>query len=300
MYVILGASGHTGSVIAETLLAKGEKVRALGRTEERLSKLTTLGAESFIGDLADSAFLTQAFDGARAIYFMVPPNPSSNDYRGHQRQIVEAGATALERARVHYVVALSSFGADKEAGTGPVAGLHEMESRLQRISGLNALCLRAGYFMENVLPQTNVIKNFGVLATSLRSDLLLPMIATEDIGAAAAEHLLRLDFSGHQTRELQGQRDISYAEATRIVGAAIGKPDLAYIQLPNEQFVEALRKMGFSNSFAGLMVEMTDALNDGRMRALEPRSAANTTPTSFETFVQNVFVPAFRGKAAIA
>jgi uncharacterized protein YbjT (DUF2867 family) len=300
MYVILGATGHTGSVIAETLLTKGEKVRALGRTKERLSKLTTLGAESFIGDLADSAFLTQAFDGARAIYFMVPPNPSSNDYRGHQRQIVEAGATALETARVHYVVALSSFGADKEAGTGPVAGLHEMESRLQRISGLNALCLRAGYFMENVLPQTNVIKDFGVMATPLRSDLLLPMIATEDIGAAAAEHLLRLDFSGHQTRELQGQRDISYAEATRIVGAAIGKPDLAYVQLPNEQFVEALTKMGFSNRFAGLMAEMTDALNDGRMRALEPRSAANTTPTSFETFVQNVFVPAFRGKAAIA
>jgi uncharacterized protein YbjT (DUF2867 family) len=165
---------------------------------------------------------------------------------------------------------------------------------------LNALCLRAGYFMENVLPQTNVIKDFGVMATPLRSDLLLPMIATEDIGAAAAEHLLRLDFSGHQTRELQGQRDISYAEATRIVGAAIGKPDLASIQLPNEQFVEALTKMGFSNRFAGLMAEMTDALNDGRMRALEPRSAANTTPTSFETFVQNVFVPAFRGKAAIA
>jgi hypothetical protein len=55
-----------------------------------------------------------------------------------------------------------------------------------------------------------------------------------------------------------------------------------------------------SREFAGLMVEMTDALNSGHMRALEPRSAANTTPTSFETFVQEVFVPAFRGKAATA
>jgi len=300
MYVILGATGNTGSAIAETLLAKGEKVRAVGRSTERLAKVAGLGAEPFVGDIADSEFLTRAFDGARAVYFMLPPDPTSNDYRGHQRQIIEAGATALEAAHVHYVVALSSFGADKESGTGPVAGLHEMESRLQRIAGLNALYLRAGYFMENVLPQVGVIQKFGMIATPLRSDLLLPLIATEDIAAAAAEHLLKLDFSGHQTRELQGQRDISYAEVARIVGAAIGKPSLSYMQLPNEQFIEALTQMGFSGSFAGLMVEMTDALNDGRMRTLEPRSAGNTTPTSFETFVQNVFVPAFRGKAATA
>ncbi|MGA2429627.1 MAG: NAD(P)H-binding protein [Candidatus Acidiferrum sp.] len=300
MYVILGATGNTGSAIAETLLAKGEKVRAVGRSTERLAKVAGLGAEPFVGDIADSEFLTRAFDGARAVYFMLPPDPTSNDYRGHQRQIIEAGATALEAAHVHYVVALSSFGADKESGTGPVAGLHEMESRLQRIAGLNALYLRAGYFMENVLPQVGVIQKFGMIATPLRSDLLLPLIATEDIAAAAAEHLLKLDFSGHQTRELQGQRDISFAEVARIVGAAIGKPSLGYMQFPNEQFIEALTQMGFSGSFAGLMVEMTDALNDGRMRTLEPRSAGNTTPTSFETFVQNVFVPAFRGKAATA
>jgi uncharacterized protein YbjT (DUF2867 family) len=300
VYVIFGATGHTGSAITETLLAKGEKVRSIGRSKERLARLTELGAEPFVGDVADSGFLTQAFDGARAVYFMLPPDPGNNDYRGHQHQILEAGATALEAARVHYAVALSSFGADKESGTGPVAGLHEMESRLQRITGLNALCLRAGYFMENVLPQVGVIEKFDVIATPLRSDLLLPMIATKDIAAAAAAHLLKLDFSGHQTRELQGQRDISYAEVARIVGRAIGRPSLGYRQLPNEQFIEALTQMGFSRSFAGLMVEMTDALNLGRMRTLEPRTAGNTTPTSFETFVQDAFIPTFRGKAATA
>jgi uncharacterized protein YbjT (DUF2867 family) len=300
MYVILGATGHTGSIIAETLLAKGEKVRAIGRSKDRLEKISGLGAEPFVGDVADAEFLIRAFDGARAVYFMVPPEPTSTDYRGHQRRIIEAGATALEAIRVRYVVALSSFGADKESGTGPVAGLHEMETRLQRLTGLNAVYLRAGYFMENVVPQVGVIQKLGVIATPLRSDLLLPMIATKDIAAAAAERLLKLDFSGHQTRELLGQRDISYAEVTRIVGTAIDKPSLSYRQLPNEQFVEALVQMGMSREFAGLMVEMTDALNSGHMRALEPRSAANTTPRSFETFVQEVFVPAFRGKAATA
>jgi uncharacterized protein YbjT (DUF2867 family) len=126
------------------------------------------------------------------------------------------------------------------------------------------------------------------------------MIATEDIGVAAAERLHKLDFSGHETRELLGQRDITYTEAARILGEAVGKPDLAYVQLPPDQFTQALVQMGMSNNFANLIVEMAGAMNDGRMKALEPRSAANATPTSFEEFVQKEFLPAYRGKAATA
>ncbi len=146
MYVILGATGHTGSAIAETLLAKGEKVRAVGRNKERLAKVAGLGADPFVGDIQDSAFLTRAFDEARAVYFMVPPEPSSNDYRGHQREIIEAGATALEATHVRYVVALSSFGADKESGTGPVAGLHEMETRVSTDCGIECAVPPRGIF----------------------------------------------------------------------------------------------------------------------------------------------------------
>ena len=39
---------------------------------------------------------------------------------------------------------------------------------------------------------------------------------------------------------------------------------------------------------------------DARMKALEPRSERNTTPTTFETFVQEVFSPAYNGQAASA
>ena len=94
MYVIVGATGNTGSVVAEKLLGRGEKVRAIGRNKEKLEKLTSKGAEAATGELTDVAFLTKAFDGARAVYFMVPPNPTSDDYRGFQREVIEAGATA--------------------------------------------------------------------------------------------------------------------------------------------------------------------------------------------------------------
>jgi uncharacterized protein YbjT (DUF2867 family) len=300
MYVIVGGTGNTGSIAAETLLARGEKVRAIGRDKGKLAKFAAKGAEIAAGELTDAPFLTKAFDGARAVYFMVPPNPTSDDYRQFQRDVIEAGATALEKAKVHYVVALSSYGADKESGSGPVSGLHGLETRFAKIPGLNVLFLRPGYFMENLLGQVGAIQHFGAMASPVRPDVALPAIATEDIGHAAAEHLLKLDFSGHETKELQGQRDTNYAEIATIIGKAIGKPDLKYIQMPGNEFVGAVQGMGLSRNFGELIVEMCDAMNDGRMKALEARTAANTTPTTIETFVKDVFVPAFGGKAASA
>ena len=118
---------------------------------------------------------------------------------------------------------------------------------------------------------------------------------------AATESLLKLDFSGQSTKELQGQRDTSYAEVATIVGKAIGKPDLKYVQLPGNEFVGMITSMGLSKNFGELIVEMCDAMNDGRMKALEARTAQNTTATSIEAFVNDVFVPAFKGgKAASA
>jgi uncharacterized protein YbjT (DUF2867 family) len=301
MYVIVGATGNTGSVVAENLLARGEKVRGIGRDKEKLARLAAKGAETAAGELTDAAFLAKAFEGARAVYFMVPPNPMSNDYRAFQREVIEAGATALEKAKVRYAVVLSSYGADKEAGSGPVSGLNGLETRFAKIPGLNGLFLRPGYFMENLLGQVPAIQNFGMMASPVKPDLPLPAIATEDIGAAATEHLLKLDFSGHETKELQGQRDITYTEVATIIGKAIGKPDLQYMQMPGDQFVGVITSMGLSKNFGELIVEMCDAMNDGRMKALEPRTAGNTTPTSIETFVNEVFVPAFKGgKAASA
>ena len=91
---------------------------------------------------------------------------------------------------------------------------------------------------------------------------------------------------------------MTYTEAARIAGEAIGKRDLAYMELPDEQVIQAMTGMGMSKSMAQLLCEMSAAINSGYMKALEPRSEKNTTPTTFETFVQEVFLPAFKGQAA--
>lgn len=300
MYVILGATGNTGSIATETLRAKKQPVRAVGRSKEHLARFTARGAEAFVADVTDSAALTKAFKGAEAVYVLIPSIMTTPDFRAYQDQVTNSIAKALEAAKATHVVTLSSIGADKPDKTGPVVGLHYMESRFAQIPKLNALHLRAGYFMENTLAQTGIIKKAGKMAGPVRPDLPIAAIATHDIGVAAAEALVKLDFTGQQTRELHGQRDLTYLEMAKIVGAAIGKADLSYIQLPADQVIQAMTEMGMSNNLATLLCEMTDAMNNGYMRALEPRSPKNTTQTSYEDFVQKVFVPTYKGQAAKA
>lgn len=298
MFAVTGASGNTGSVVAEKLLVRGEKVRVIGRDPGRLARFVQQGAEVFAADLTHADGLAKAFDGARAVYAMVPPNMGAADVRAFQEKVSDALASALQKAQVSHAVVLSSIGADKADRTGPVVGLHNLEQKLNGISGLNAVYLRAGYFMENMLPQVDVIRNFGIIAGPVRADLNMPMIATRDIGGAAAQILLDLGFTGRQARELLGQRDLNYKEVAPVIGKAISKPDLAYVQMPPQQLKPALVQMGMSANMADLLLEMAEALNSGYMRALEPRSAQNTTPTTLEMFVAEEFVPRFQAKAA--
>ena len=296
MYVILGASGNTGSIIADTLLSNGKKVRVVGRDAGRLHRFVRRGAEAFAADVNDAAALTKAFGGARAGYLMLPPITS----REEQERESDAIARAATESGLPNAVHLSSYGAHVPEGTGPVTGLHSSEQKLNAIGGLHVLHLRAAYFMENNLAAIGMIQGMGILGHALLPDLKLPMIATPDVGKYAAQRLLDLDFSGKQTRELLGQRDLSMAEATAIIARGIGKPDLRYEQFSYDQVLQGLEQMGMPPKKAGVYIEMFKAINASVLAAQEPRSRENTTSTSFEQFVQDIFVPAYRGQARTA
>jgi uncharacterized protein YbjT (DUF2867 family) len=244
-------------------------------------------------ELSDADNLAKAFAGAQAVYAIIPPDPHSRDFRSYQDRIGRSLAAALQKAEVKYAVTLSSIGADKPDLTGPVVGLHDFEQMLNGIAGINVLHLRPTYFMENLFAQIGIIKAMGTCAGPLRADLALPMIATADIGAVAADALLRREFQGQQTRELLGQRDLTMTEAANIIGKALSKPGLGYVQAPDEQVRPALIQSGMSEDVANAILEMSAALNSGHMRALEARTPQNTTPTSFENFVAQEFVPRY-------
>jgi uncharacterized protein YbjT (DUF2867 family) len=299
MFVVMGASGNTGHVVASNLLTRGQKVRLIGRNSAHLQPLTSKGAETFIADVSDASALAKAFHGADAAYVMIPPNITSKDPLGYSNRVSDAIAGAIKNAGTKNVVVLSSVGAELPSGTGPVVGLHNLEEKLNQIPGANILFLRAAYFMENTLPQANAIRQMNSVAGPLRPDLKIPMIATRDIGTAAADVLLHPTIHGKHTRELLGQRDLSYSEVASILSKALGKSDLKYVHLSDDQFRGALVQMGgMSEPVANLLVEMTQALNSGKMHPLEARTQQNSTPTNYETFAVEIFAPAYEHQAA--
>jgi uncharacterized protein YbjT (DUF2867 family) len=227
---------------------------------------------------------------------LLPPITS----REVQERESDAIAKAVKESGLRYAVYLSSYGAHVPEGTGPVAGLHSSEQKLNAITDLNVLHLRAAYFMENNLAAIGMIHRMGIFGHALLPDLKMPMIATRDVGDYAAQRLLDLDFSGKQTRELLGERDLSMTEVTAAIARGIGKPDLRYQQFPYDQMQQALTQMGMPSKKAAVYIEMFQAINAGVLAALERRSPENTTATSFEKFVQHVFAPAYHGKASAA
>jgi uncharacterized protein YbjT (DUF2867 family) len=159
---------------------------------------------------------------------------------------------------------------------------------------LNSLSLRPGYFFENHFMSLPLIKHQGISGSAMGGNFGFAQIASGDIGAVAAEALRTRNFKGATARELLGPRDLSLDEATRIIGAAIGKPDLKYVQFPYEAALDAMVSAGLSKSMATLYVEMSKAFNEGLVKSVEGRNARNTTPTRFEEFATQVFAPAYR------
>jgi len=295
MYTVLGATGHIGSVITKKLLEKGEKVRVVGRSMARLQPFVQKGAEAFIGDVSDAEALTRAFHDVRAAFLMLPPGMNSQDYSADQDRESDSFTSAVRNAGLQYAVNLSSIGAQAPAGTGPILGVHRSEQKLNGLEKLNVLHLRPAYFFENHLAAISMIQMMGLYGGALKGDLRIPMIASRDIGTYAAERLLKLDFNGKQTRNLLGERDLSMNEVAAVIGKALNKTELRYAQFPYDQVQQVLMQMGTPQKTAAYFIEMFQGINDGIVVATEPRSAANTTPTSIETFVKDVFVPAYQG-----
>jgi uncharacterized protein YbjT (DUF2867 family) len=294
LFVIVGATGHTGRVAAEELLAAGKQVRVLGRDLGRLRLLTSKGAEGLAARVDNKDELVRAFSGAAAVYALIPPPPMDiQNFRAYQNRAADALIAAIRETGIKHVVALSSIGAEHQEGTGPVTGLHDFEQKLRTLKDVNVLMLRAAFFMENSLATMGLIKGMGINGGSTRADVALPMIAAKDIGVYAVRRLAALDFYGYQVQDLLGNRDLTWNEVTAIIGKAIGKPDLKYVTFSYDDAINGMVSMGLPRVIAESYTELSRGANEGRVRGTESRSPQNTTPTTFEEFVRDVFVPAY-------
>ncbi|MGQ0551272.1 MAG: NmrA family NAD(P)-binding protein [Armatimonadota bacterium] len=293
--VVTGATGHVGQDLVQRLLSAGQIVRAVARNVSRLKPLGARGAEMWPGSLADPDFLTSVFRGATTVFAVIPQsNLSAQDPFAEHTGYAKSLVGAIRAAGVNHVVGLSSWGAELPGqAAGAIAPLHVFEELLDDVPGLSVVHLRPGHFMENRLWDIGLIKSAGILGSMIEPNLSLPMVATPDIAAVAAEYLTNVRFKGRSVRYVLGPKDYTMTEATRILGASIGKPGLKYVEFPEAIYRKGLASVGFSSNLADAYVEMVRGFNSTLIKG-EPRSEANTTPTTLEEFAKPVFAPAFK------
>ena len=290
--VILGATGTVGSKISAILLNEGHQVTLIARHTEKLEKYRELGATIVTADITDVDTLTTAFKAADSAFILMPDNVKAENTRAYQRQVTSKLIEAIQNSGLKYIVNMSSLGAHMHEGTGIMAGTGEQEVRLNQLTDVNVLHIRSAYFMENLLRTNGVVKNMGINGTAADGDHSIPMVATQDVAKVAAGYLSSLDFNGKVVQAVMGPGNYSLRKFTSIIGKAIGKPDLAYVQFPVDQAKEAFLKNGFSPDFVDNLIEMGTAIKTGFMN-YQQRNDSTTTSTTAEEFVNEVYLPAY-------
>lgn len=289
---ILGATGTIGSKIAEILLRDGHDVTVIARHAERLEKFRSMNAEIIVGDVNNVDVLTNAFKNADSAFLILPDNVKAENTRAYQRQVTSNFIQAIEKSGIRYIVNMSSLGSHMHEGNGMMGGTGEQEVRLNQLADVNVLHIRSAYFMENFLRTIPLVKNKGINGTAADGDHPFPMVATKDVAKIAAGHLAQLDFEGKSVHAVMGPRDYTMREFTAIVGKAIGKPDLPYVQVPVEQAKQIFLGNGFSEDFVDNLIGMAVGIKEGIFN-YQKRNASTTTPTTAEEFAVEVYAPAY-------
>jgi len=260
MYVVLGATGHTGSAVVEALLGQKRPVRIVVRSAEKGAAWKTKGAEVAVASLDDVPALTKAFEGAKGVYLMVPPNYGATAWLSDQRARIDRAAEAAKNSRVGHVVFLSSIGGQLPGGTGPIRAVHYGEEVLGRAIG-DLTILRPPSFIENWAPVLGTAKAQGVLPTFLAPAAKIPMVSTKDIGRIGAERLLT-GGQGRNVVELAGPEEYSPDQTAEALSAILGRPVTAQ-PAPLSAVVPTFKSFGFSDEAAALFEEMYTAFSKG-------------------------------------
>jgi uncharacterized protein YbjT (DUF2867 family) len=261
---LTGSTGNITKPLAEILVAKGHEVKIISSNTDRTEEIKSLGAIPLIGSVSDTGFLKDAFTGADAIYTMVPPNFAAPKFRTYIKGIGENYAAAIKESGVKKVVNLSSVGADLPDGTGPIAGLHDVENIFAALNGVDVKHLRAGYFYINFLANIDMVKHANILGSNFGADSKLVLVHPRNIAAVAAE-VLESNFTG-KTIQYVASDDVSTpADVAKVLGTAVGKPALPWIEFSDEDALNGMVGAGLPEEIAKNYVEMGDAIRSNKL-----------------------------------
>jgi NAD(P)H dehydrogenase (quinone) len=262
MYVVAGATGHTGRVAAEALLSQGKQVTVILRSAEKAEPWHAKGAKVAVSSLEDTAKMRDILAGAEGAYLLIPPNYQIQNYMEDRKRLIAALAEAVDASRIEHVVLMSSSGGHLPSGTGLILVNHMGEEALGKVAR-NLTILRPGSFVENWTPVLGAAKTNGVLPSFHSPQHKLTMIATADVGRFAAVSLLD---PAHRRRilNLAGPQEYSPEDIGQILAEIMGR-EMRVMSPPMSAMIPVLVKQGFSEDVAKLFQEMYGAANSGKL-----------------------------------
>lgn len=264
---ITGSLGHISKPLTEKLTGQGHEVTLISSNPERADDIKALGAKPAIGSLEDLNFLKDAFNGADAVYTMVPPNnyfDHNLDLPAYYRRLGGNYARAIAQSNVKRVVNLSTIGAHLEEGSGILIGAHDVEQIFNELPPeISITHMRPTSFYYNLYGYLDMIKTGHIIAVNYGPDVLVPWVAPADIAVAVADEITN-PFTGRKVRYVASE-ELTGNEVAGILGKAIGIPDLKWVMVPDEQIQQGLEAAGMHPDIAAGLVEMYSGLHTGRL-----------------------------------
>jgi len=262
--ILTGSLGHIGKPLTKELVQNGHAVTVISSSPERQKDIEALGATATIGLLEDVSFLTNAFTGADAVYTMVPPADYFDkklDLMAYFRRLGDNFAQAIERSGVKKVVHLSSVGAELEKGSGAILAHHAIEIIMNKLSGVAITFIRPVGIYDNLYGFVPMIKNMDLISSNYGAGDKLAWVSPIDIAAAIAEELVTT-FVGKKVRYVASD-ELTGNDTASVLGVAIGKPDLKWTLISDEQMQSGLEGAGMSARNAAGLVEMFASQHSG-------------------------------------
>ena len=262
--VVTGSLGNISKPLTQELVQKGHSVTVISSKAERKKDIETLDAKAVIGSIEDIELLTNTFKEADSVYCMNPPNFNEPDQIAYYERIGNSFAQSIQQSGIKRVVYLSSYGAHLPSGTGFITGSYKTEKILEAIPGISLTFIRPTYFYYNLLGFIGMIKAAGFIGSVYGSEDKLAMVSPKDIATAVSEEITQLNRI--QKVRYVTSDDRTCNEIAQVLGEAIGIPDLKWLTLPKEQVMKSLLSNGLSENAAANLIELGEAIHNGRLR----------------------------------
>jgi uncharacterized protein YbjT (DUF2867 family) len=263
--IVTGSLGNISKPLTIELVQKGHHVTVISSSQERKNEIEELGAKAAIGSLQDVDFISETFKGADVVYTMVPPAnyfDHSLDLVGYYERIGKNYAQSIEKTGVNKVINLSTIGGHLPEGNGILVGANRVEGILNKLSSDVAIThIRPTEFYYNLLPQVHSAKNNGFIGSNIGNNVVNSWVSPKDIAAAIANEI-EMGVSGRKVRYVASE-ELTYDELAVILGKAIGKEDLKWVQFTDEQMINGLISAGMQPKIANGLGEMYHAIHTG-------------------------------------